>query len=366
MEIGNVDFSSNRVISDIEFAGATAFTGTVAGLSTVNKIINGNFDIDSTYPGIATEVTDGYYMADVFKFRDTDVAARATYEYNISSSVPDGNSQKSLQIEKTSPAPITFEGGEYVGIETYIEGYDYSPIADGKYITLSFYVYSTLTGSYSVAFRNAAEDRTYVSTYYITTANDWERHSITLVTDTSGTWNTTNGIGMIVRFVVAAKNIGLPVSPDVWSSVDRNYTSTQVNWAFGSNNTFRLSQVKLESSTLASTFVPSHIPDEKERMSRIYRLKGPGLVGSSSGTVAIAVGSSFEREMRIAPTCSVTDSIRFTEMVNPQIEASGVPTNVISTMSTGGGLVILDGYSGLTTEAPVVVTSGNIIFDSRF
>jgi len=85
-----------------------------------------------------------------------------------------------------------------------IEGYNIADLgwgtANAKTITLSFWIRSSLTGTFGGVLQNSAENRSYPFTYSISVADTWEQKSITVAGDTSGTWLTTNGIGLQIYF----------------------------------------------------------------------------------------------------------------------------------------------------------------------
>ena len=68
--------------------------------------------------------------------------------------------------------------------------------ANAKTVTLSFWVYSSLTGTFGGALRNSAANRSYPFSYTISVANTWEQKSITITGETTGTWVINNGIGI--------------------------------------------------------------------------------------------------------------------------------------------------------------------------
>jgi hypothetical protein len=120
---------------------------------------------------------------------------------------------------------------------------------------LSFQVYSSLTGTFSVAFKNSANNRSYVSTYTISSANTWTTVSITVAGDTSGTWvGATNGVGINIWWNLGAGSSLSTASSNSWQGADyQNITgSTQVIGTAGA--TFYITGVQLEVGSSATGF----------------------------------------------------------------------------------------------------------------
>jgi hypothetical protein len=85
-----------------------------------------------------------------------------------------------------------------------IEGYNVSDLgfgtASAATFTVSFWVKSSITGIHSGSMRNGPFNRSYPFDYSISAANTWEKKSITIAGDTTGTWEKTNGIGIELIF----------------------------------------------------------------------------------------------------------------------------------------------------------------------
>ena len=83
---------------------------------------------------------------------------------------------------------------------TDIEGYDVArllmELAMQKQQRFSFWVKSSLTGTYCGAFYSTTASRHYIYEYTISSANTWEKKTITVEGDTTGSWNRTNGNGL--------------------------------------------------------------------------------------------------------------------------------------------------------------------------
>jgi hypothetical protein len=173
-------------------------------LSNRNKIINGAMTIDQRNAGAA--VTGGDFPVDRFSvFNLTDGAFSAQQD----TSAP-ANFVNSFKYTTTT-ADGTLTTTQTTGVVQHIEGYNVADFgfgkADAQTVTLSFWVRSSLTGTFGGVLRNGAADRSYPFSYSVSSADTWEYKTVTVAGDTSGTWLTTNGRGISVIF-------GLGAGPD--------------------------------------------------------------------------------------------------------------------------------------------------------
>ena len=125
---------------------------------------------------------------------------RSTVQQNAGSVTPPAGFINYLGV--TSSSAYSIVSGDYFILCQQIEGLNTADLGWGtsnaKTVTLSFWVYSSLTGTFGGSLRNSAYTRSYPFTYTISAANTWEQKSVTIAGDTTGTWLTTNGIGITV------------------------------------------------------------------------------------------------------------------------------------------------------------------------
>ena len=222
------------------------------GVMFKNRIINGNMVIDQRNAGASVTPADGTYTLDRWKAQ---AAQASKYSVQQSSTAPTGFNN-SLKV--TSLSAYTVGAAEAFGIIQYVEGFNSSDLgfgtANAKTVTLSFWVQSSLTGTFGGSIFNSAANRSYPFSYTISTANTWEQKSVTIAGDTTGTWiGATNGIGLSVEFSLG---MGSTYSGTAGAWAGTYYgSSTGATSVVGTNGaTWYLTGVQLEVGTQATTF----------------------------------------------------------------------------------------------------------------
>ena len=220
-----------------------------------NRIINGAMVIDQRNAGASVTPTDGAYTLDRYKVRVSH-ASKLTVQQNAGSVTPPVGFTNYIGITSSSAYSVT--STDYFVLVQDIEGFNTADLmfgsASAKTITLSFQVYSSLTGTFSGALRNSAFNRSYVFSYSIPVANTWTTISVTIAGDTTGTWlGATNGIGLDVSFNLGC---GSTYSTTAGSWQASNYTAaTGATSVVGTNGaTFYITGVQLEKGSIATPF----------------------------------------------------------------------------------------------------------------
>ena len=183
----------------------------------------------------------------------------------------------------TSQSAYSVTSSDSYFIFQCIEGYNSADLAFGsanaKSVTISFWVRSSLTGTFGGSLKSSADSRTYPFTYAISSANTWEQKSITIAGDTSGTWLTNNGAGLYLCF---ALGVGSAQSGTAGSWASTNYSSaTGATSVVGTNGaTFYITGVQLEAGSVATPFERRSYGQELALCQRYYET---GVTGANGG-----------------------------------------------------------------------------------
>jgi hypothetical protein len=218
-----------------------------------NRIINGAMVIDQRNAG-ASVSGNGVYTLDRYYAQAT-VNNKYTVQQNAGSVTPPAGFANYLGV--TSSSAYTVGASENFSLLQAIEGYNMADFAWGtasaSSITLSFRVYSSLTGTFGGSLQNSAQNRSYPFTYTISSANTWTTISITIAGDQSGTWLKTNGAGI---YMWIGLGVGSTVSGTAGSWSGSNYVgATGATSVVGTNGaTFYITGVQLEKGSTATSF----------------------------------------------------------------------------------------------------------------
>jgi len=247
--------------------GATPTTDNTMGR---NRIQNGDMRIDQRNAGASVTPAAGP--------ANTYLLDRWAYGYSQ-------NSKASIQQSTTAPAGFTnsllvtslsafsVAASDYFLINQPIEGFNFSDLAWGtasaKTVTISFWVRSSLTGTFGGSLRNSASDRSYAFTYTISSSNTWEQKSVTIAGDTTGTWVTNNGLGVRLTFGLGS---GSSFSGTAGAWAGANYqTATGATSVVGTNGaTWYITGVQLEAGSVATSFERRHYGQELALCQRYY------------------------------------------------------------------------------------------------
>jgi hypothetical protein len=216
-----------------------------------NRIINGAMAINQR----AASVTASGYTVDRFQY-----VASASSKGTLAQSTTVYPTGFNYSLGFTSSSAYSVASGDYFAINQTIEGYNIADLGWGtsnaQPVTLSFWVYSSLTGTFGGSLSSYASTRSYPFTYTISSANTWTKISITVVGDTTVSatnWKINNDAGMNVWFGLG---VGTTYSgtAGAWAGT-AYYSATGATSVVGTNGaTFYITGVQLERGSTASSF----------------------------------------------------------------------------------------------------------------
>ena len=249
--------------------------GRLAPISSVfrNRIINGGCVIDQRNAGASVTITNTSnttYTLDRWGAYGSQ-ASKFSVQQNAGSATPPVGYSKYLGV--TSLSAYSVLTADYFNLLQYIEGYNIADLgwgtANAKTVTLSFQVYSSLTGTFGGSLSNAS-NYSYPFTYTISSANTWTTISVTIAGPTSGTWATDNSRGIQLSFGLGSGATGYAGTAGSWSA---NYylTATGTVSVVGTSGaTFYITGVQLEVGSSATGYEYRQYTTEMQLCQRYY------------------------------------------------------------------------------------------------
>ena len=288
-----------------------------------NKLINGDMRIDQRNAGASVTPTSGSYTLDRWNFVLSQTSKLTCQQL---SALPPTGFTYYQSITSSSAYSIT--SSDYFQVNQIIEGYNIADLgwgtANAKTVTLSFWVQSSLTGTFGGSLRNYGVTRSYPFTYTISSANTWTQISVTIAGDTSGTWLTTNGWGIQVIFGLGCGS-SFSGTAGAWASA--NYASaTGATSVVGTNGaTFYITGCQLERGSSATGFEYRQYGQELALCQRYYeksfpQATAPAQSAGLSGIVFFMTGGVGASTSRGGITFKVTKRTNSPTMTyfNPQ------------------------------------------------
>jgi len=366
--------NDNTALTIDSSGNVTASQGFVPStqLSHRNLIINGDFKVWQRGTSGTTAGNTAYYT-DRFA-----VTANHSGKFDVaqSTTAPQGfNYSKKLTVNTTKASLSTYD---ISGIWYKLEGYDAHKLnwgtSNAQDITLSFYVRSSVTGTYSIGIRNTGTyNKSFVSEYTISTADTWERKTINISGETSGTWATTSSGSIEILFSLGTGTGYQSSNLDSWEATSNLSSSNNVNLVATSSATFYITGVQLEVGSVATPFEHRSYGEELARCQRytvVYNydtfentLVFPGM--SRSGTTKF-FHITLPQSMRdVTPSISLTGEVRLLNHTTSQYkDATDTLTigGVAPSINTSGhGLTLY--YSGTITD---ITSTQNAMYQMMF
>jgi hypothetical protein len=333
-----------------------------------NRIINPGMVIDQRNNGAASANTINGYFIDRWMVLQTATNGKIIAQQNAGSVTPPTGFTNYLGITSQSAYSIT--SSDNFSILQQIEGFNVADLgwgtANAQTVTLSFWVRSSLTGTFGGAFSNAGVTRSYPFSYTISAANTWELKSVTVAGDTSGTWATNNTCGIRVWFGLGAGST-YSGTAGAWAAADFR-SATGATSVVGTNGaTFYITGVQLEKGSTATSFDYRPYGTELALCQRYYYRNSPAAAAKYLVTTAWANQTTtafgifqFPVTMRTAPsaleqTGTAGDYAVF--LANTATTCSAVPT--FNSASETNSLITFTVSSGLTVgQAGTARTTG--------
>ena len=324
-----------------------------------NRIINGAMRIDQRNAGASATPSNGQYTLDRWQ-QQMSASAKFSVQRDSSANTVAGFTS-SLKV--TSLSAYSVSSTDYFDITQNIEGFNVADLgwgtANARPVTLSFWVRSSLTGTFGGSLMNNDYNRSNPYTYTISAADTWEYKTVTVAGDVTGTWLKTNGTGMQVNFSLGAGatrsgTAGTWAGSQLWSA-------TGATSVVGTNGaTWYITGVQLEEGSVPTPFEYRQYGTELALCQRYYFKTKPAAYSSissggyNSSTTVFQGFLQFPVTMRIAPTAlEQSGTAGHYEVVNQNgatacssvpsyVDATDILTRTQFTVSSG----LTGGYSG--------------------
>jgi hypothetical protein len=247
----------NQYLGSLAYQNGDAYYNTGMTVGFRNRIINGQMQIDQRNAGASVTITNtGAYTYTLDRFFGYGtIASKFSVQQNAGSvGAPTGVTN---YLGVTSLSAYTPFSGEQFIVGQAIEGLNFADMAWGtsaaKTVTLSFWVRSSLTGTFGGAISNSGQSRSYPFSYSIPVANTWTQISVNVAGDVTGTWLTTNGIGAYVFFGLGVGS-GSSGTTGVWASGQLVSATGATSVVSTNAATWYVTGVQLEKGNIATSF----------------------------------------------------------------------------------------------------------------
>ena len=335
-----------------------------------NIIINGDMSIAQRGTSSTGLTTGGYRTVDRFNFG---IATAGTWTITQDSTVPTGQGfAKSTKLDCTT-ANASLSAGSELTFFQKIEGQNLQYLKKGtsnaESVTLSFWVRSNKTGTYTAEIFDNDNSRQISKTYTISSADTWEKKTITFAGDTTGALDNDNAVSFWIFFWLGAgSNYTSGTLNTSWNSstTANRVSSSQVNLADSTSNEWYITGVQLEAGTTASDFEFLPFDVNLQRCQRYFQSIGGVLTsGIANGMCQQSAASRFTLHyittMRSAPTHSVND-LKLSDSYSFTLSVTSISATFANDSSSSFNVV---NASGGTSGRPVVLSPSSTASTSR-
>jgi hypothetical protein len=331
-------------------------------LAAQNAFYNGGMGIwnDGTLLGPAASLT---YGAEGYMWIQAGAGAvnliKAADAPTVDESV--GFESSSFHVDVTT-ADASLAATDRYNVQARIEGRRFRHYAHREF-TVGFWVKAPRVGVHCVAFVNSGSDRSFVAQYFVEAADTWEYHWVHVETQgTGGTWDYDTGLGIVVRWAMAAGSTFQTATPDTWVTGNFDAATRQVNSVESTSYNFKVTMPRMTLGPIDLPFAPHN--DEELLANRYYRVFG-GITseivgrGYAGSTTVARVGTVLSPPMRTVPTIAVTAAGDWSVQITGSIIACTAVT-ISGTSSTqvaewdatvAAGLTAGDGCRFIATAA---------------
>jgi len=316
LNANNIDKESGSTLT-IGGSGTTVNVSNMVpdvALSNRNLIQNGAMRVDQRNAGAAKTIATTANTYTLDRWNAVGQVSDGVFTVQQVTESPAGFTNSTKITVTTADASIG--STELYLFSQFIEGNNVGHLgfgtADAKTITLSFWVRSSLTGTFGGALNNSANDRNYPFTYSISAADTWEKKTVTITGDTSGTWLTDTNRGIGLRFQLGAGSSHVDVA-GAWTGTSLVFGATgATNLISTLNATFYITGVQLEVGEVATPFEHESYGQTLAKCQRYYEKSDSHCYIGMSWGLANTAGVvrtyvSFNTSKRTTPTMTYSN-----------------------------------------------------------
>ena len=323
-------------------ATINSYTPTESNMAGRNKIINGSMVFDQRNAGASVTPASGAYTLDRWQAILSQASKYSVQQNAGSVTLPAGFIN---YLGVTSLSAYTVGASEVFNINQKIEGLNSSDLAWGTAsavsVTLSFLIRSSLTGTFGGSLQNSAQNRSYPFSFTVSSANTWEQKTITIAGDTSGTWLTTNGTGILLTFSLAAGST-FSGTAGAWAGADYRSATGATSVVGTSGATFYITGVQLEAGSVATPFEHRQYGQELALCQRYYWKiiqgtgtgGGYGIAGYNITGNAVWQIFGFPVTMRATPTVTKYGTWAVSNCSQPTIPGASATNFILQAAAT--------------------------------
>jgi hypothetical protein len=325
--------------------------------------------IDQRNAGASVVLASGVtYTVDRMAFQASQ-ASKVTEGQDYGAVTPPAGFSHYLGMKVTTT--VSLGASDYFQFWHKIEGLNCSDLnwgtANAKAVTLSFWVYCSTTGTFGGGLSNSGQSRSYPFAYVINVANTWELKTVTIAGDTTGTWLTTNGIGLSV-FLGMGIGSTYSTTAGAWAAGTYVSATGATNLMGTSNAVFYVTGVKLELGTIATPFVPDDYQVSLGKCQRYYRkiiyaASSWWGAGAAWGTGNAGSGMTWYPTMRAAPTVTLPSAINWDNSTGGAIASVTTTATVIGLDNFRLSGTAASGW--VAGNATLIEFTGNLVMDAE-
>lgn len=309
---GTLSANSTFIVSNIN-GGPIAFK---------NKIINGDFAVDQYNAGALVNPINGTFIDRWTYAGPAGTSVKAQQNYNAIT--PPSFFDTYLGLENNTAYSVA--SGDNAGLQHRVEGYNVANwrwgASGSRDAMLSFWVRTSVSGTYGVALQNSANDQSYVTSFNVAagSVNTWQLINLKIAGPTSGTWLKNNGLGIRIRFNLGCGTTFQTGTTGSWQAGNFHAPTGAVSWVGTAGATFYITGVQLEDSeatnSVATDFEDPPFSTKLARCQRYY-YAATQYVGTSSAPTTY----TYPVQMRASPTTRTGGGTGYTVSL---VNASGI------------------------------------------